>query len=42
MIIYKNNKKLIEILKKLKSYCISKNIILHSDVFKLGFFKTNF
>ncbi len=41
MIIYKNNQKLIEILKKLKSYCVSKSIILHSDVFKLGFFKTN-
>ena len=40
MIIYKNNQKLIEILKKLKSYCYSKNIILHSDVFRLGFFKT--
>ncbi len=40
MIVYKDNKKLIEILKKIKFHCISKNIILHSDVFKLGFFKT--
>lgn len=42
MIIYENNKKLIDILKKLKSFCISKNIILHSDIFKLGFLKAKF
>tara|TARA_Y100000590_G_scaffold453710_1_gene599230 strand:- start:70 stop:912 length:843 start_codon:yes stop_codon:yes gene_type:complete len=39
MIIYKSNKEFTDVLKKLKSCCLSKNIILHSDVFKLGFLK---
>jgi len=39
MIIYQSNKEFIEVLKKLKSRCKSKSIILHSDVFKLGFLK---
>lgn len=41
MIVYKRDQELIYILKKLKSFCISKNIVLHTDVFKLGFFKSN-
>ena len=39
MIIYQSDKEFIEVLKKLKSWCKSKSVILHSDVFKLGFLK---
>ena len=41
MINFKNNKEFVEILKKLKSKCLSKSVILHSDIFKLGFINTN-
>ena len=39
MLIYQSNKEFIEVLKKLKSWCKSKSVILHTDVFKLGFLK---
>ena len=39
MIIYQSDKEFIEVLKKLKSWCKSKSVILYSDVFKLGFLK---
>ena len=42
MIISNQDSYLNEILKKLRSFCKSKCIILHSDVFKLGFYRTDF
>jgi aminoglycoside N3'-acetyltransferase len=41
MIIYKNENQIVKNLKKLKSNCSSKNIILHSDILNLGFFRQN-
>ena len=42
MIIINQNSYLNEILKKLRSFCKSKCIILHSDLFKLGFYRRDF
>ena len=41
MIIYKSEKQLVNSLKKIKLNCLSKKLILHTDIFNLGFYREN-